>query len=373
MYLHPRLEGYIEYMRRIKATAAVLIVVLLAGAGYYYWDVLSKEDAPNVIKLYGNVDIRQVTVAFFATGRIKRLLVEEGEHVRKNELLGEIDATRYKAALSRAEANLSALEEELAIRKTGSRPQNIEKARAGVTTAQARLDEAGASYERYRALWRSESVPKERFDNSRMAYRTALAGLEEARQALSLAEDGFRSQEVAAAQAQVEAARASVVLAENELADTKVFAPADGIIQKRILEVGDMAFPRTPVYTLALTEPVWVRAYLPESHLGKIMPGHEARITTDSYPNKIYPGWVGYISPTAEFTPKHVQTEELRTKLVYEVRIHACNPQGELRLGMPVTVSIPLDQPDREDQALPPCKERESNADDPGERACPSF
>jgi HlyD family secretion protein len=351
-----------------KVLAVVLsIASLVAVPVYYHWNGLFEEEPQNTIKLYGNVDIRQVEIAFYATGRVKRLLVEEGERVEKGALLGEMDPTRYEAALNQAEANLSAMEEELAIRKIGARPQNVKRARARVTTAQARLDEAEASYWRYRALWQSGSIPKEHFDNAQMAYRTARAGLKEAREALSLAKEGFRRQEISAAEAQVKAAQAAVALASNELADTRMFAPAEGVIQKRILECGDMAFPETPVYTLALTEPIWVRAYLPESYLGKIKPGYEANITTDSYPKKVYSAWVGYISPTAEFTPKHVQTEELRTKLVYEVRIHAYNPHGELRLGMPVTVSISLDQPDPQGRGLAPCDQKGSSADDQGE------
>jgi HlyD family secretion protein len=138
---------------------------------------------------------------------------------------------------------------------------------------------------------------------------------------------------------------AALRLAERELADTKLYAPARGVIQDRILEPGDMAFPQTPVYTLALTDPIWVRAYVSEPDMGKIAPGMSATVHTDSFPDKQYPGWVGFISPTAEFTPKQVETTELRSKLVYQVRVYVCNPQNELRLGMPVTVTVPLRQP----------------------------
>ncbi|MFO7986143.1 MAG: efflux RND transporter periplasmic adaptor subunit, partial [Desulfatiglandaceae bacterium] len=153
--------------------------------------------------------------------------------------------------------------------------------------------------------------------------------------------------------------QAGLDLARQRLSDTHLYAPAPGIIRDRILEPGDMAFPQVPVFTLALTDPLWVRAYVPEPSLGKIAPGMHAEVTTDSYPGKIYPGWIGFISPTAEFTPKNVETPDLRTRLVYEVRIYICNPQGELRLGMPATVSIPLDQPrpGPEEPDGPECRE----------------
>jgi HlyD family secretion protein len=150
-------------------------------------------------------------------------------------------------------------------------------------------------------------------------------------------------------------------LAREVLKDTELYAPTDGIIRNRILELGDMATPQTPVFTLALTNPVWVRAYAPETALGKLAPGMSADVSTDSYPDKTYRGWIGFISPTAEFTPKNVETPELRTRLVYQVRIYVCNPQDELRLGMPATVSIPLDQPKPEPgHAAPDCTKPEA-------------
>ena len=120
--------------------------------------------------------------------------------------------------------------------------------------------------------------------------------------------------------------------------------PSDGIVQDRILERGDMASPQQPVFTIALINPLWVRAYVDETDLGKIRPGMKARVTTDSFPGKQYDGWIGYIAPTAEFTPKSVQSPQLRTSLVYQVRVYVKNHQNELRLGMPATVIIPLDQ-----------------------------
>ena len=106
-----------------------------------------------------------------------------------------------------------------------------------------------------------------------------------------------------------------------------------------------MASPGVPAFTMALSNPLWVRAYVPETYLGRLHLGMEASITTDSYPAKLYAGWIGYISPNAEFTPKNVETPELRTRLVYQVRVYVCNPKNELRLGMPATVSIALNQP----------------------------
>ena len=131
-------------------------------------------------------------------------------------------------------------------------------------------------------------------------------------------------------------------LAQREFADTRLYAPVDGVVEDRILQPGDMASPGIPVYTIALTEPLWVRAYVPESELGRIRLGMPATIGTDSYSGRVYRGWVGYLSPTSEFTPKTVETPELRTALVYQLRVFVCDAHDELRLGMPATVHIDL-------------------------------
>ena len=157
---------------------------------------------------------------------------------------------------------------------------------------------------------------------------------------MSLAVEGPRKEDIAAAEATLTALQAAQELAGKRLIDTKLLAPSDGSIRNRILEPGAMVSAGTPVLTLALTNPLWVRAYISEPDLGKIQEGMRAELHTDTHHGKVYKGWVGFISSTAEFTPKTVESTELRTKLVYRARIFACDPQKELRLGMPVTVTI---------------------------------
>lgn len=161
---------------------------------------------------------------------------------------------------------------------------------------------------------------------------------------LDLTVKGPRKEDIAVAKATLKAYEAALALAQKKMSDAYLYAPSAGVIRNRIMEPGDMASPQKPVYTLALTDPVWVRTYIPETDLGKIKIGMEAQVSTDSYPDKHYRGWVGFISPTAEFTPKSVETREVRTKLVYQARVYVCNPQNELRLGMPSTVTISLNQ-----------------------------
>ncbi|HFD80494.1 MAG TPA: HlyD family efflux transporter periplasmic adaptor subunit, partial [Gammaproteobacteria bacterium] len=204
---------------------------------------------------------------------------------------------------------------------------------------------AERTYQRTLRLYKNKAASKQAVDDAEAALHTARADLKVAEEALALAVEGPRIEDIEEAKAKLRAEEAQLALAQEIYKDTQLYAPADGIIRNRILEPGDMATPAKPVLTMALTNPLWVRAYAPESALGKLALGMKAEVSTDSYPGKTYRGWIGYISPTAEFTPKNVETPELRTRLVYQVRVYVCNPQDELRLGMPATVTIPLDQP----------------------------
>src|SRR5262249_48457815 len=200
-------------------------------------------------------------------------------------------------------------------------------------------------YHRYLELRREHVISQQLLDDAESNYKQTAGDYNAAQQTWILAVKGPRVEDMKNARAALKADEAALDFAERELADTKLYAHSEGVIEDRILEPGDMASPGVPAFTMALTDRLWVRAYLPETYLGKIRLGMAASITTDSYPGRVYPGWIGYISPTAEFTPKNVETPELRTRLVYQVRVYACNPKNELRLGMPATVSVVLNQP----------------------------
>ncbi|MHB8247633.1 MAG: efflux RND transporter periplasmic adaptor subunit [Acidithiobacillus sp.] len=324
-----------------KKRAVAVILVLAIGAGAAYW--FTRAHAPtDVVTIYGNIDIRQVQAAFDDNGRILDLRVQEGDRVHKGQLLAELDPVRFQDAVAKDQGQVAAQEQVLARLLAGSRPEEIAEARAGTAAAQATLSNAEITWQRQQALAEQQYIPKQSLNNAAAALKTARANLDHARQALILAIKGPRKEDIAAARHTLEADRAALSLAQRELADSKLYAPEEGVVQDRILEPGDMANPQTPVFTLALDNPVWVRAYLPEKSLGQIRLGMKAWIESDSFPGQRFPGWVGFISPTAEFTPKTVETTELRTELVYRVRVYACNPEHRLRLGMPVTVEIPL-------------------------------
>ncbi|MGD8619913.1 MAG: efflux RND transporter periplasmic adaptor subunit [Gammaproteobacteria bacterium] len=332
-------------MNKKKVIPAVTVLLVAAAAGGWWYFGNSEGQDESRLVLYGNVDIRETDLAFNNSEHIERLLVQEGDRVRKGQLLATLHRERIEAEVAAADARVAAQRAAVARLEVGSRPEEVRQARANVAAARARLSDAQVTFTRTRDLSEKKLISRQALDNAQTTLDTARADLDVAQQALALAVEGPRVEDIEEARALLKASEAQLVLAREVLKDTELYAPAAGVIRDRLLEPGDMVSPQTPVLTLALTDPVWVRAYASERYLGRLAPGMSAEVSTDSYPGKTYRGWIGFISPTAEFTPKTVETPELRTRLVYQVRVHVCNPQDELRLGMPATVTIPLDQP----------------------------
>jgi len=330
-----------------KRMLRVLVVLIVVGSastlGYRYWQQ-GNEDS-STLTLYGNVDMREIQLAFMVQDRIAELNVNEGEHVTQGQPLGHLDVTRFEATVQELEARLEQARQQLEELQAGSRPQEIRKAKADVAAAQANLVDARLTYKRVQKLVHDKVSPQQDLDDARSKLDVAQASLEATKEALSLAQEGPRKETIAAARANVARIKAQLKLAHKNLADSQLLAPANSIVRSRILEPGDIASPTRPVFTLAKLEPVWIRTYVPETRLGRVVPGMQAQISSDSYPGKTYPGWVGYISPTAEFTPRNVETPALRTRLVYQVWVYACNPDDDLRLGMPATVVLDTEKP----------------------------
>jgi HlyD family secretion protein len=340
---------------RVLQLVVLVLLLASAGGGYWWWSESQRESSVDELILFGNVDIREVQLAFNQSDRIERLLVKEGDRVYEGQLLGVLDSRRLKAAADKAEAQVQAQRQVVARLVNGTRPEDIRKARADVDLARAELENAQRTAVRRKALAEQKAGSQQDADDARAAAATAQARLAAAQAALDLAIAGPRKEDIAEARAQLQSLEAQRALAQVELADTSLHAPKAGVIQDRILEPGDMASPQKPAFTLAITDPVWVRAYIPEPDLGKLSLGMMAEVESDSFPGKRYRAWVGFISPTAEFTPKSVEVRQLRTRLVYQVRVFVHNPEDELRLGMPATVHVPLDQPRPSDK--PPLPE----------------
>lgn len=329
------------------------IPVVLAAVAAAVW-LARREHAENAseLVLHGNMDIRQVELAFNASGRVDRVLVHEGDRVRKGQLLARLDTTRLQLALNQAKALADAQRSLVARLKAGSRPEEIRQAAAERDAAQAAARDARQVYERQLNLVAKHFISQQQADSAKNAFDGAQERLRAAEEVHRLAVLGPRKEDIATAEANLAAQDAAVAGLARDVAEGELYAPDAGVIENRVLEPGDMASPQKAVFTLALTEPVWARVYLPESALGRVSPGVRAAIATDSHPGRNYAGWVGYISPTAEFTPKTVETPELRTSLVYQARVFACEGKEELRQGMPVTITIAYDQPAAQE---PPC------------------
>ena len=227
--------------------------------------------------------------------------------------------------------------------KNGSRPEDIAKAEAAVLVAQSRLHLAQKDFERVDGIFKStkgQGVSKQSLDTQSSQLQVAKNELFSAQKSLELAKIGPRAEDVARAYAQWQQTKAQVAQLELKLKQSTLYAPLDTTVRSRLLQPGDMASAQVPVLALAINSPKWVRAYVNEVNLGKIKPGQQAYVTIDAYPNEKIPGHVGFISSVAEFTPKTVQTPDLRTNLVYEVRILVEDKENHLRLGMPATVSF---------------------------------
>lgn len=269
----------------------LLVLLICCGlAAYYAYNRYNQIHQENTLNLYGNVDVRQVNLGFRVPGRVNEIYFEEGDFVKQGQLVGILDKQPYLDQQRQAKANAESI--------------------------QASLTNADILLKRRQELISDGSVAQEDLDNA-LANKIVL-------------------------QADFVSADAAFAVASTNLTFTEVYAPTDGIILTRIREPGSIVNPGDPIYTLSIISPVWVRAFVSEIYLGTVYPGMPAKIYTDTPNGKIYDGNVGFISPVAEFTPKTVETTQLRTDLVYRLRIYASNPDLGLRQGMPVTVKLDL-------------------------------
>lgn len=292
-------------MRRLIIGITLVIAVLVITGLFLMWQ---RRVPADVLVLFGNVDVRQVDLGFRVSGRVDAMPFQEGDLVQPGILMASLDSQPYLDQVYQAAATVEATKTSL---------ENSEK-------LLKRRDE----------LVGGGGVSKEDHENA-LSQR-----------------DVYR--------ANLKAAEAALGVALTNLRDTEVYAPTEGTILTRIREPGTVVRESDPVYTLSILSPVWVRAFVTERDLGRVYPGMSAEVHTDTKGGPIYKGHVGFISPVAEFTPKTVETTQLRTDLVYRLRIIADNPDKGLRQGMPVTVKLllkqsdhPQDQPASSPQASP--------------------
>lgn len=322
---------------------AVAVLVALIGGGTWWYQSLQN----NELTLYGNVDIRTVNMSFRVGGRLQSLSVDEGDAIKQGQTLGQLDKAPYENALMQAKANVATAQAQYDLMMAGYRAEEIAQAAAAVKQAQAAYDYAQSFLQRQQGLWNSRLLSANDLANARSSRDQALASLKSAQDKLSQYRAGNRPQEIAQAKANLEQAQAQLAQSTLDLQDTVLTAPSDGTLLTRAVEPGSMLTAGSTVLTLSLTHPVWVRAYVDEKNLNQAQPGREILLYTDGRPDKPYHGKIGFVSPTAEFTPKTVETPDLRTDLVYRLRIIVTDADDSLRQGMPVTLKF-SDEPRHE-------------------------
>lgn len=382
----------------------VLLVAIAAGVGIYIYGRLHPKDT-NTLSVSGNLELTQVDISFKVPGKLIELNVDEGAFVKKGMVIARIDKDQVEHQRSRDEASLAnsqsqleqmgtsvkwqrqTLESDVAVRTAelrsaqahlaalvaGSRPQEIQESRAAVADAKAQHDQAQADWDRAQDLFKNDDISKQQYDQYRMRLDSTAAVMRQSDEKLALVVEGPRKEDIDAARADVvradaelEAthanqlelkrreqdmlahradvarAQAQVAITDTQINDTVVIAPIDGVVLVKSAEVGEVLAAGTTVVTIGDIDHPWLRAYINETDLARIKFGQSASLTTDSFPGKIYPGHISFISSEAEFTPKQIQTHEERVKLVYRIKIDVDNRSHELKSNMPVDGEIQL-------------------------------
>jgi HlyD family secretion protein len=326
-----------------KRGMGVVIILLTIIAALLIWRVYFQEKGDGAtLLLSGNMEVTEVNVGFKLAGRVIALAVEEGQQVRTGGLLARLDNAELATIVSQNRAMLQEALSRLAELKAGSRLQEVEEARANLRAQEAELARAKRDYERAEILHKNGAISAAQFDAAKSVYETKSAQQRSAAEVLSLVREGARKESIDAAVARVQQAQAAVSTAEHRLQDTEIHSPITGIVLKKNVELGETVGQGVPIYTIGDLSSPWIKVYVKEDKLGWVKIGQKAKVTTDSHPNKTYDAWVSYISSEAEFTPKSVQTQEERVKLVYGVKVRVDNADQELKPSMPADVRIAI-------------------------------
>lgn len=320
----------------------ILLAAAVAAAVYFYPRLNKKSEPENQVTLSGNIEAHESLVSFKVQGRIIELPIEEGQLVEKGALLARLEDADYKQRVRIDEANVQVRESSLALALAGTREQEIKAAQQTMIDGQADLQQKRLDYERAQQLFKKDAISAQERDLAETAVKRSEANFRAAQQRYEEALEGTRKEDIAIARANVTQARANLGLSRVNLDYTVLRAPAAGVATVRQAELGEVVVPGTPIVTIADLDNIWLRAYIAETDLGRIRWGQEVTITTDTYPGKQYRGRISFISSTAEFTPRSVQTYKERVTLVYRVKIDIENPNRELKPGMPADARILL-------------------------------
>lgn len=296
--------------------------------------------ADGTLRLSGTVEVREVDLAFRVNGRIVARTVDEGQRVEQGAIVANLDAEPYRLALERANAEAAAAEAQLAALRAGTRAQELRAAEAARRSAQQRLSFARAEEKRITDIAARDLASQQALEQARLARQVAEAQLAEADERLALLREGPRAEDIARAEAEWQARLAAASLARQQLDDTRLVAPVSGVVSVRLAEIGEVVQAGQPVLRVAALDTPWVRAFLPEPWLARVQLGQPAQVRVDGLPDTEFQGRLSFISPEAEFTPRTVETQELRTDLVYRVTVDVTGAGGRLKRGMPADVYL---------------------------------
>ena len=326
----------------MRKALLVLAIVLVAGLGVFLVFHFREPREEGVLALSGNVEVTEYDMGFKIAGRVEKLFTDEGQKVTKGDSLAGLDRAELESQAAQARAYVKEAEVRLKELRTGSRPQEIEQAKANLRFVEAELEKARKDYERAERLFQKDAISVSQYDAAKSGYDSRVAQQKSTQEILSMVKEGPRKEEIAAAEQRLQQARAALLTVEERLKDTVIYAPATAVVIRKNIELGETIGPGIPVFTLGDLEDPWIKVYVKEDKLGLVKLGQKAKITVDSYPAKVYEGTVTFISSEAEFTPKNVQTKEERVKLVFGVKVRVKNINDELKPSMPADVKILL-------------------------------
>lgn len=321
-----------------KKLTIALIILLISFISYkIYSNIFLKNE--NNLTFYGNIDTRTVNVGFRFLGKIENITKDEGEIVKKDEVLVKLDTASLEKSLEELNEKIFASKLELSKLQTGYRQEEILEAKAAMEEAIENLNKTKDTYNRQTNLFKTKSTSEENFTISQLNYKQALATLDKAKALYELRKNGYRDEDIKIQESNLKSLEIQAEKLKIDLNDSVIKAPVDGVILTRFKEIGAITNAGESILEIAKTDEFWVRAYIDEKNLGNIKPGLKMSIQTDSR-DENYEGVIGFISPVAEFTPKNIETQELRADLVYSFRVIVKNPDDKIRQGMPVTLKI---------------------------------
>ncbi|ABV67619.1 HlyD-family secretion protein [Aliarcobacter butzleri RM4018] len=321
-----------------KKLTIALIILLISFISYkIYSNIFLKNE--NNLTFYGNIDTRTVNVGFRFLGKIENITKDEGQIVKKDEVLVKLDTASLEKSLEELNEKVFASKLELSKLQTGYRQEEILEAKAAMEEAIENLNKTKDTYNRQANLFKTKSTSEENFTISQLNYKQALATLDKAKALYELRKNGYRDEDIKIQESNLKSLEIQAEKLKIDLNDSIIKAPVNGVILTRFKEIGAITNAGESILEIAKTDEFWVRAYIDEKNLGNIKPGLKMSIQTDSR-SENYEGVIGFISPVAEFTPKNIETQELRADLVYSFRVIVKNPDDKIRQGMPVTLKI---------------------------------